>query len=191
MKPAIVVIDMLKDTLEGDHPMSIKELGKAIVPVINRLTGFARIHSLPVIFSMDSFLAGDFIFQGKIKNYSIRGTKGAEVTDLLIQAETDIYSPKRRFSAFYKTDLDQTLRLYGVDTVVLCGIATHWCILSSAFDALSNDFRVVILDDGCTSFSREVHEACLAIYRKNPLYPLMRVMNLEAFLAEMDERVRE
>jgi nicotinamidase-related amidase len=104
MKPAIVVVYMLRGTLEGDHPMSIKELGKAIVPMINRLTGFARIHSLPV-FCMDSFLSGDFIFQGKIKNYLIRGTKGAEVTDLLIQAETDIYSPKRRFSAFYKADL--------------------------------------------------------------------------------------
>jgi nicotinamidase-related amidase len=186
MKPAVVIVDMLKDTLEGAHPMPIKELGREIVPAINRLTDFARGRSIPVIFSMDSFLPGDFIFQGKMKNHSIRGTKGAEVTDLLTQAETDIYSPKRRFSAFYKTDIDQTLRLYGADTVVLCGIATHWCVLSSAFDALSNDFRVVILEDCCASFSREMHESCLAIYRKNPLQPLLQVMTLETFLAEVN-----
>ena len=78
------------------------------------------------------------------------------------------------------------MRLYGADTVVLCGIATHWCVLSSAFDALSNDFRVVIVEDCCASFSREMHENCLDIYRKNPLQPLLRVMTLEAFLAELD-----
>ena len=187
MKPAVVIVDMLRDTLEGAHPMRIKELGREIVPAINRLTAFARGRSIPVIFSMDSFLPGDFIFQGRMKNHSIRGTKGAEVTALLTQAGTDIYLPKRRFSAFYKTDLDQTLRLYGADTVALCGIATHWCVLSSAFDALSNDFRAVILEDCCASFSREMHASCLEIYRKNPLYPLLRVMTLDAFLAEVPE----
>jgi nicotinamidase/pyrazinamidase len=186
MKPAIVIIDMLKDTLEGAHNTPIKEMGIAIVPAINRLTDFARSRSIPVIFSMDSFLPGDFIFQGKMKNHSIRGTKGAEVTDLLTQAATDSYSPKRRFSAFYKTDIDQTLRLYGADTVVLCGLATHWCVLSSAFDALSNDFRVIILEDCCASFSREAHENGLNICRKNPVIPLLRVMTLETFLTEME-----
>jgi nicotinamidase-related amidase len=190
MHPAIVIVDMLKDTLDCAHPMPIKELSRAIVPTINRLTDFARGRSIPVIFSMDSFLPGDFIFQGKMKKHSIRGTKGSEVTDLLTQAETDIYSPKRRFSSFYKTDLDQTLRLYGADTVVLCGIATHWCVLSSAFDALSNDFRVIILEDGCASFSREMHENCLNIYRENPLTPLLRVITLDVFLAEMDRYVQ-
>jgi nicotinamidase/pyrazinamidase len=184
MKPAIMIVDMLKDTLEGAHPMPIKELGFEIVPAINRLTAFARSRSIPVIFSMDSFLPGDFIFQGKMKNHSIRGTKGAEVTDLLEQAETDFYSHKRRFSAFYKTDIDQTLRLYGADTVVLCGIATHWCVLSTALDALSNDFRVILLEDCCASFSRDIHESCLDIYRKNPLYPLFQIMKLDEYLAD-------
>ena len=76
MKPAVVIVDMLKDTLEGAHPMPIKELGREIVPAINRLTDFARGRSIPVIFSMDSFLPGDFIFQGKMKNHSIRGRRG-------------------------------------------------------------------------------------------------------------------
>jgi len=177
---------MLKDTLDGAHPMPIKELGRAIVPAVNRLTEFARSRSIPVIFSMDSFLPGDFIFGGKMKNHSIRGTRGAEVSDLLTQAQTDIYSPKRRFSAFFKTDLDQTLRLHGIDTAVLCGIATHWCVLSSAFDALSNDFQAIILEDCCASFSIEIHRNCLDIYRNNPLFPLFRVMRSEDLMAEID-----
>lgn len=187
MKPAVVIVDMLKDTLEVANATPISEQGLSIVPAINRLTDAARRRSIPVIFSMDSFLPGDFIFQGKMKSHSIRGTRGAEVTDLLTQAKTDMYLPKRRFSAFYKTDLDQTLRLYGVDTVVLCGVTTHWCVLSSAFDAVANDFRAVIIEDCCASFSREMHENCLGIYRKINLMPLLRVMTLAAFLLEAEE----
>jgi len=186
MNPAIIIVDMLKDTLDGPHPMPIKELGHAIVPAVNRLSEFARARSIPVIFSMDSFLPGDFIFMGKMKNHSIRGTTGAEVTSQLTQAPTDIYSPKRRFSAFYKTDLDQTLRLHGIETVILCGIATHWCVLASALDALSNDFRAVILEDCCASFSINIHKDCLDMYRNNPLFPLLRVMSSEAIMAEID-----
>ena len=134
---------------------------------------------------MDSFLRGDFIFGGKMKERSIRGTRDAEVTELLNQTPSDIYSPKRRFSAFYKTDMDQILRLYDVDTAILCGINTHWCVLATAFDALANDFRVYIIEDCCASFSREVHETALSLFRNNVLYPLFKVMTSDAFMKNM------
>lgn len=176
---------MLRDTLEGDHRYAIKPFALEIVPSINRLTEAARDRSIPVIFAMDSFLRGDFIFQGKMREHSIRGTKGAEVTDLLRQGPADIYLPKRRFSAFFKTDLDQTLRLMAVDTVVIAGIATQVCVLTTALDALSNDFQAVIVEDCCASFSREIHERALDLYRENPLHPLLRIVRLDAFLKEL------
>jgi nicotinamidase-related amidase len=176
MKPAVVIVDMLKDSLEGEPGLPITPFARDICPNINRLTEFARSVSIPVIFSMDSFLKGDFIFRGKMKERSIRGTPDAEVTDLLIQKPSDIYSPKRRFSSFYKTDIDQILRLYGVDTVAICGISTHWCVLSTALDALANDFQVCLLEDCCAAFTKEIHETTLKLYRSNPLYPLFQIM---------------
>ena len=183
MRPAIVVVDMLKDVLLGKHP--IGSYVQSVIPKINKLTDFARSHSFPVAFSMDSFLPGDFIFKGKMKEHSIRGTEGAEVMDDLHQTTTDLYVPKRRFSAFFKTDLDQTLRLYEVDTVVLTGINTHWCVLTSALDALANDFNAVIIEDCCASYKKEIHDSILDVYRSNPLYPLFRILVLEEFLCEM------
>ncbi|HET6459766.1 MAG TPA: isochorismatase family cysteine hydrolase [Syntrophales bacterium] len=185
MKPAIVVVDMLKDSLEAQPGFPITPLARAVCPNINRLTEFARRRVMPVIFSMDSFLKGDFIFRGKMQERSIRGTRDAEVTGLLIQAPSDIYSPKRRFSAFYKTDLDQILRLHGVDTVAICGISTHWCVLVTALDALSNDFQAYILEDCCAAFTREIHETVLNLYRDNPLYPLFKIMTSVEFMKEV------
>jgi len=185
MKPAIIIVDMLKDSLEAEPEFPITPLARDICPNINGLTEFARGRSMPVIFSMDSFLKGDFIFGGKMKERSIRGTRDAEVTELLIQEPTDIYSPKRRFSAFYKTDMDQILRLHGVDTVAICGISTHWCVLITALDALSNDFQACILEDCCAAVTREIHETTLNIYRNNPLYPLFKIMTSVEFMKEV------
>jgi nicotinamidase-related amidase len=185
MKPAVLIIDMLKETLEGGHRGDMSRMAREIVPAINELTAFSRDRAVPVIFCMDSFLRGDFIFQGRMKEHSIRGTRGAEVTDLLDQRDGDWYVPKRRFSAFYKTDLDQTLRLLGADTVFLTGIATHVCVLSTAFDALSNDFAVRIVEDCCAAFSREVHRSTLGNYRETPLSPLLRIATLGESMEEI------
>ncbi len=186
MKPAIVVIDMVKDSLDPSHPLPITPFARAIVPAINRLTEEARKRSIPVIFSTDSFLEGDFIFKGKMKEHSIRGTEGAEVTDRLVQAPTDIWLPKRRFSAFFKTDLDQTLRLYGVDTLAVTGITTNWCVLSTVLDALAYDFAAFFIEDGCAAHKEEVHENILNIFRNNAIYPLLQVMTTDAFLQKLD-----
>ena len=183
VRPAIVVVDMLKDVLAGKHPIGSEV--RNIIPKINALTDFARSRSLPVLFSMDSFLPGDFIFKGKMKEHSIRGTEGAEVMAGLHQGPADFYVPKRRFSAFFKTDLDQTLRLHDVDTVVLTGINTHWCVLTSALDALANDFNAVIVEDCCASYKKEIHDSILNVYRTNPLYPLFRILSLEELMHEM------
>ena len=185
MKPAIVIVDMLKDALNTEHGSSVATAALSIVPNTNRLTEFARSHSIPVIFSMDSFLPGDFIFQGKMNEHSIRGTKGAEVMDELIQSESDLYLPKRRFSAFFKTDLDQTLRLYNVDTIAITGLNTHWCVLMTAMDALSNDFRAYIIEDCCAAYSPEIHETTINLYRRTPLYPLFQVMTSDEFMKKI------
>jgi nicotinamidase/pyrazinamidase len=179
LKPSIIIVDMLEDNI---MPFSLE-----IVPAINRLTRWARRHSIPVVFAMDSFLPGDFIFGGKMKEHCIRDTHGARVMGQLEQDDQDIYLPKRRFSAFFKTDLDQTLRLYNLDTVAIAGINTHWCVLNTAFDALANDFRTYILTDCCTSNHVECHESTLKTYQRNALYPLFQFIESDTFITEYEK----
>jgi nicotinamidase-related amidase len=112
--------------------------------------------------------------------HSLRGSRGAEVIDELRRAASDIVLSKRRFSAFFKTDLDQTLRTLQAETVVLAGIATHVCVLGTALDALSNDFSAIILEDCCAAHRQEYHGPVLDAFRKTPLYPLLRVCDSTA-----------
>jgi nicotinamidase-related amidase len=184
MKPAMIVVDMLKDNLKESSRNPYFQEGRAIIPNLQKLLGESRKRGFPIIFACDSFLKDDFIFKGRMKVHSLRGTKGAEVMDELKPESTDIILPKRRFSAFFKTDLDQTLRVLGVDTIVVTGITTEVCVLMTVMDGLSHDFSVILLEDCSASRSKEFHQECLHLYRDFALYPLLRIMTLEEFLKE-------
>jgi nicotinamidase-related amidase len=183
MKPAIVVVDMLKDAFKRKDLPSTQEYVR-IVPKIRKLLNKARKLNIPVIFACDSFLEKDFIFKGK-QPYSVRGTEGAEVVDDLRPKKKDQILPKRRFSAFFKTDLDQTLRLLGVDTVVITGINTHVCVYATAMDSVCNDFYTIVLEDCSASRNRETHQGSIEVLRQCGLSPLLRVMPSSEFLKEL------
>ena len=184
MKPAIIVVDMLKDNFKESPRNPYYQEGREIIPNLQKLLKESRKRGFPVVFACDSFLEGDFIFKGRMKVHAVRGTRGAEVIDDLEPERADIILPKRRFSAFFKTDLDQTLRTFGIDTIVVTGMTMEVCVLMTAFEGLCQDFSVVILEDCTASRSKELRKGCLNLYRENILDPLLRIMTLDAFLKE-------
>ena len=185
MKPAIIVVDMLKDNFKENPRNPFLQEGRAILPNLQRLLEESRKKGFPIIFACDSFLKDDFIFKSRLKIHSIRGTKGAEVIDDLKPEPVDFILPKRRFSAFFKTDLDQTLRMLGIDTIIVTGITTEVCVLMTVMDGLSHDFAAMILEDCTASRRGEFHQGCLSLYRDFALYPLLRIMTLNEFLKEI------
>jgi nicotinamidase/pyrazinamidase len=182
MKPVIIVVDMLKDAFrKKDLPATQEYL--RIVPKIKKLLGKARRLNIPIIFACDSFLENDFIFKGK-RPYSLRGTQGAEIIEELKPKKKDQILPKRRFSAFFKTDLDQTLRLLKVDTVVIAGINTHVCVYATAMDSVCNDFNTIVLEDCSASRNKELHQGVIEVLKQSGLFPLLRVTSAKEFLKE-------
>jgi nicotinamidase/pyrazinamidase len=186
MKPAIIIVDMVKDNFREEAQSPITREAQPIIPRINYLLQRGRTLGIPIIFACDSFLRDDFIFKGKMKPHSLRGTEGSEVTDQLEVHKGDIILPKRRFSAFFKTDLDQTLRTLRIDTVAVGGISTNVCVLMTVMDALCHDFKSILLEDCCAAHKREVHETTIENNRNFALYPLFRIMTSEEFLKKIE-----
>ncbi len=184
LNPAIIIVDMLEDNL-GQNRTGKREEEKIIEPTRDFLKK-CRDFSIPVIFACDSFLKDDFIFKGRMKPHAIRGTGGTAPVADLEPEERDIILEKRRFSAFFKTDLDQTLRTLKVDTVAVGGINTHFCVLATAFDAVCHDFFTVILEDLSAAYKKEIHEAFVDAYRNSAIYPIFRVMKGKEFLQEFE-----
>ena len=67
---------------------------------------------------------------------------------------------KSRISAFEGTELKVLLRSKDIDTLVLFGIITNGVVLSTALEAMDQDYRVLIVRDACADSDPELH-ACL------------------------------
>ncbi len=184
-RPSLLIIDMVKDTLNENRPMPITSLARRLFVPINTLIRAFRKASWPVVFATDAFAVGDFLFGGKMKPHSLAGTTGAEVADELDRHPEDLWLPKPRFSAFFRTGLEEWLKARGVTLCAVAGITTNFCVLTTATDAVCCDFKAVILEDCTTAATEAIHRQTLDIYRKNVLYPLFRIMTSQQFLAEL------
>jgi len=175
-KPALLIIDMVKDNLEPEQPLPITEAARRIVPTLNELIKVFRGQNWPVIFSTDAYNEDDFIFTGRLQPHSLAGTRGAEIAGSLdYRPGTDTWLPKPRFSAFFQTGLEESLRDQGITLCAVAGITTNFCVLATMLDAICHNFKAVLLED-CTAAYPEInHERTVEMYRKNPLYPLLRV----------------
>jgi nicotinamidase/pyrazinamidase len=180
MKPAVIIVDMIEDSFA--EPRNLQREEEKIVQPMRGFLGRCRSLDIPIIFANDSFLREDFIFKGRLKPYAIRGTPGERVLHDLEPEATDTILPKRRFSAFFKTDLDQTLRTCGLDTVAIGGINSHVCVMATALDAVCHDFYTVLLEDLCAAYKKDIHDNAMNAHRNSSLSPLFRVMMSDQFL---------
>lgn len=154
-KTAILVVDMLNDFVTG----SLKcDRGLAIVPATAKLLDSARKNGVHVIFCNDAHLKG---IDHELKlwgDHAIVGTEGAKVIPELNLCDTDYVVPKRRYSGFFRTDLDLLLTELGVDTVILTGLHTHMCVRHTAADAYCLGYNVVVASDATDSFTQQDYD---------------------------------
>jgi len=186
--PALLIIDMVKDNFVESRHLPITPFARAVIQPLNKLIDVFRSQKWPIVFPTDAFHEDDFIFKGRMRPHSLAGTKGAEVLDALNMQPDDLWLPKPRFSAFFNTGLEKWLRQKGVSLCAVGGIATHFCVLTTVMDAICHDFKAVLLEDCSASYSIQVHQKTLDTYRRNPLYPLLRVAKSTDLIGELFEK---
>ena len=184
-RPALLIIDMVKDNFRKERSLPITPLAHKIINPLNQLIRVFHEKRWPVVFSTDAFKVDDFIFSEKMSPHSLEGTTGAEVIDDLDRESGDYWLPKPRFSAFFQTGLENWLHERDVTLCAVGGIATHFCVLTTVMDAICHDFKAVLLADGSAAPTEAIHEQTLSAYRRNPLYPLLRVMSTGELASEL------
>ena len=76
-----------------------------------------------------------------------RGTWDYDLVDALKPQPGDILMGKPRYSGFYNTALDSTLRARGIRTLVFTGIATNVCVESTLRDGFFLEYFGIVLAD--------------------------------------------
>ncbi|MEP6495092.1 MAG: hydrolase [bacterium] len=74
----------------------------------------------------------------------------------------DALVTKHQPGAFYATDLEVHLRRRGIQTIVLCGIATNVGVEATARVAFEHRYNLVFVEDAMTARDVELHTACVS-----------------------------
>ena len=77
------------------------------------------------------------------------------------KGEREIVCPKRRYSAFFATDLALFLREQEIERVIIAGVKTNVCIRATVQDAFANGFEVVVPREATNSNRPHLAEAAL------------------------------
>ena len=169
-RSVLMVIDMQNDFVLEGAVMEVRE-AKNQIPKIRGLIDKCHDLGVPVIYTIQEtdevFCPLEVGATPQIKHEGMRkGTFGQQVVSELAPEPGDISVVKRRFSAFYQTDLEIILRnirgsVTPVDTIIICGTVTNICCESTARDAFFRDYKVVFGTDICSANTPEAHAATL------------------------------
>ncbi|MCL2526471.1 MAG: cysteine hydrolase [Coriobacteriia bacterium] len=169
-KSALLVIDMQNDFVREGAIMEVPD-AKTQLEGIAGLIESCRTQDIPVIYTVHQtdprYNPLEIASFPHLKTAGMReGTDGIEVVSELTPRAGDYVLRKRRYSAFFQTDLEMILRNMKVespiDTLIICGTVTNICCESTARDAYFRDFKVVFGSDVCSALSEEAHVATLA-----------------------------
>ena len=157
---ALIVIDMLKDFIQEGGALETGPAGRDIIPFIKEKIQEFRESDYPIIYVCDNHETDDKEFQ-MFPPHCVKDTEGSKIIPELEVLEGDKIIKKRRYSAFYGTDLDLFLRDNQVDEIYLVGVCTNICVLYTAADARNISYKVNIFKDGVASFDEEAHKFAL------------------------------
>ena len=187
MTPALLLIDIQHDFLKGGA-LEVPN-GNEVIPIANAMMN--RFDT--VIATQDWHPAGHGSFasthnkeqyevidlhglpQVLWPDHCIQGTHGAEFhPDLesdhftqIIQKGSDpavdSYSGFADNGGRIQTELDESLRNKGIDTLYICGLATDYCVKFTVLDAITRGYTVYLIVDGCRGVNQHIHDSQKAI----------------------------
>lgn len=143
VKTALLVIDMQKQYAFANEEKTCLTL-KA-VKVINSAIDLFRKKGLPII----------CIQHMEREEGVIPGTEGFNNIEELAIVASDVHIMKTYGNGFNKTNLEEKLKEFNVDTVIIAGYCAEYCVLSTYRGALDVDITPIILRNGLSSGSAE------------------------------------
>ena len=159
MSNVVLVVDMVVGFLEPGRNLYSGDGARAIIPNVRRLIEREQAQGARVIFICDTHDPDDLEFQ-MFPVHCVKGTDECGLVPELRGYEGDIL-PKRRYSAFFETDLEQRLEELKPDKIIVCGVCTDICVMHTTADARNRDYHVEVPTDCVASFNSQAHDYAL------------------------------
>lgn len=167
IKKALIIVDMLNDFVNEKGALYCGETARSIIPFIQERLRIYRNRVDLVIYLQDSHEEDDKEFE-KFPRHGIAGTWGNEIIPELTPRAGETVIPKKRFSGFYGTHLENILKCAGVDEVEVVGVCTSICVMDTVGGLANRDYKIAVPIKGVADFDPEFHE--FALKRMKQLY---------------------
>lgn len=163
-----------------------REIIRPILDNLVHLLSAVRKNRIPLIFTQHGHIPGeDHGMLGRWWSDLIKeGSADARLIPELEVSEEEVVIPKKTYSAFHETGLEERLRSLNVSDLVIGGVMTNLCCETTARDAFVRDFRVFFLGDGTSTVSEDFHLAAL----ENLGYGFATLMSCGRLVQKIQER---
>ena len=108
----------------------------------------------------------------------IEGSDNARLIPELKVRKEDQIIPKKTYSAFHETSLEEKLRSLKVTDLVIGGVMTNLCCETTARNAFIRNFRVFFLADGTSTINEDFQLVTL----KNLAYGFATLFSCQSFM---------
>ncbi len=143
MKSAVVVIDVQRALCTGPYAAFA---ASSVIQRINEVVEKARAAGAPVIFIQHES-------RGGVLDY---GTDGWQLAEGLNALPSDIFVRKTATDSFHKTELQAVLQRHEVQSLVICGFQSEFCVDTTTRRALGLGYPVILVSDGHSTIDNEV-----------------------------------
>lgn len=172
---ALLIIDMQVGSFSNETPRFNTE---EVIEKINLLSNHFRNENDKIIFIQHD---------GTKENFLFSGTPDWQVLPSIDQVESDIYIEKSANDAFYRTNLEQTLKSLSITQLYISGCATDFCVNATVHAALVKDFHITIAKDCHTTSDRPELKAKALINYHNWLWKNLTPTKGSIYVKELNE----
>lgn len=200
-KTALLFFDTLNHYLNPDDSKARAEIeALGVVPRMQRINAAARAAGIAVFYAAADHRPDHRDFAPLIVDLHYDGMPGEkrgrltppppvsvagpnrEVIPQIAPQPQDYLIKKHRWSSFFQTHLELSLRTAGIDTIMMAGGSVEVGVASTAYAARDLDFNQIILRDACTSSKPDVM-ACFM----DRIFPVFcRVMSVDEAIAHIE-----
>ncbi len=161
-RTAVVVVDMVNEFCKPGGAMVLPGYERLVGPQLEIIEA-ARASGAAVIWVHDAHRGNVRRDREWVKRtpHCVEGTWGTEIIPDLGARDDEIHLIKRRYSAFFGTDLDLTLKDMMVNQLVVMGVVTNICVRSTVHDGFFLGYEIVVPHDACAATGPREQESSL------------------------------
>jgi nicotinamidase-related amidase len=166
--PVVVCIDVQHDFLSRDQPdegAPTPDIPARLENIL-RVVSTARAHDVPVVFIQEihkpSLIDIGRELDGAEGVHCLEGQPQTELIPGLDPRPEEYLIRKRRYSAFFGTELHIVLKGLRADSLILIGGLSDVCVHLTAADAHQHDFHIRVVTDAIAGSSQTAHDAAIA-----------------------------